>query len=286
MRTQSILFFLLLSTSVNAQWNTQDESNALRTKISAELQSNESEEIVFGIIHLGDSWEWYLKGIPVWSKVQYKIGSSTSEEKKYKTSTKYNRHLISGLAEDDSFKSSIYSDQELALTVTKGQSTNTYTFHTDNAQETIEEVFEKGSIEIEASEDALQPMTNSTSNDVFKIVDEMPFFDQCEDKNCSDEKLIKFVESNVKYPNRARRRGIEGRVFVQFIVEKDGKVSGAKVIRDIGGGCGQAALKVVEMMNTKTMGWSPGVQRGQNVRVLYTLPVTFKFEQPLKTKRV
>ena len=76
----------------------------------------------------------------------------------------------------------------------------------------------------------------------------------------------------------ARENGVEGMVVVQFVVNEKGKVDKVNVVRDIGAGCGEAAAKVVEEMNSFTTGWTPGKQRGRPVKVLYTLPVKFKLE--------
>ena len=99
---------------------------------------------------------------------------------------------------------------------------------------------------------------HSQVNDkVYKVVQEMPRFPGCEstggDKNakkeCADAKLIDFIYDNLEYPTQAKDNRIEGRVYIQFIVEKDGTLSGAKLVRDIGAGCGFEALRVVNLMN-------------------------------------
>jgi protein TonB len=82
----------------------------------------------------------------------------------------------------------------------------------------------------------------------------------------------------VKYPAIARENGIQGRVVVQFVVEKDGKITDANVVRDIGAGCGEEALRVVNSMNSMNQRWTPGKQRGKPVRVQFTLPVSFKLQ--------
>ena len=121
-------------------------------------------------------------------------------------------------------------------------------------------------------------------DEIFKVVEEMPRFPGCdagtaaEKKKCADQKLLQYLYKNLKYPAIARENGVEGRVYIQFVVEKDGSVQEANIVRDIGAGCGQAALKVVTDMNSLPQRWTPGKQRGKAVRVLYTLPVTFKLE--------
>ena len=108
------------------------------------------------------------------------------------------------------------------------------------------------------------------------ISEQMPLFGGCEDKACSDEKLIRYLSRNIKYPNQARDINITGRVYARFVVEKDGSISNIEIIRGIGAGCDQEVLRVTENMNQLSEGWTPGKQRGRTVRVLYTLPVTFK----------
>ena len=104
--------------------------------------------------------------------------------------------------------------------------------------------------------------------EIFKIVEEMPSFPG------GEAKLMEFVAKNVKYPQIARETGIQGRVFVNFVVEPDGSVSNVSVLRGIGGGCDEEAMRVVKTMPK----WKPGKQRGQPVRVQYMLPVNFKLQ--------
>jgi len=99
--------------------------------------------------------------------------------------------------------------------------------------------------------------------DFFVVVEEMP-------------KLIggmKAIQSKIEYPTLARRAGIEGKVTVQFIVNENGDVENAKVVRGIGGGADEEALRVV-----KDAKFEPGVQRGQKVRVRYAMSINFRLE--------
>ncbi len=81
------------------------------------------------------------------------------------------------------------------------------------------------------------------------------------------------LQKKVKYPEMATRAGIEGRVTIQFIVNEQGKVENPRVIRGIGGGCDEEALKAVSQAKFK-----PGMQRGRPVRVQYSLPIVFKLQ--------
>jgi protein TonB len=87
-----------------------------------------------------------------------------------------------------------------------------------------------------------------------------------------EQMLFEFIGNNLKYPQQAKSAGVEGQVFVEFYVEKDGSITGGKVLRGIGYGCDEEAIRVIGLMPK----WEPGTQRGKRVRVRYTLPVTFK----------
>lgn len=81
------------------------------------------------------------------------------------------------------------------------------------------------------------------------------------------------LQASITYPEMARKAGIEGRVFLQFIVNERGEVENPRVIRGIGGGCDEEALKAIQKAKFK-----PGLQRGRPVRVQYNLPVVFKLQ--------
>ena len=89
------------------------------------------------------------------------------------------------------------------------------------------------------------------------------------------DSMFAFIQRNIKYPEEAKKAGIEGRVFVTFVVEKDGQVSDAKILRDIGGGCGEEAIRMVNIMPK----WKPGTQRGNPVRVQFNLPIMFQLQK-------
>lgn len=84
----------------------------------------------------------------------------------------------------------------------------------------------------------------------------------------------KFLGSNLRYPAYARKNNIQGRVYLSFIVEKDGALTNIQVARGIGGGCDEEAVRVIGMSPK----WTPGTQNGKIVRVAYTIPVYFKLE--------
>lgn len=125
--------------------------------------------------------------------------------------------------------------------------------------------------------------------EVFKVVEQMPRFPGCENeasehekKDCSNRKMFDYIFSHLKYPAEAKDKIIEGTVVAQFTINKDGSVSDINIVKEIGGGCGQAVIEMLQTMNTMPEKWVPGKQDGKNVNVLYTLPVKFKMtdDQP------
>ena len=122
-------------------------------------------------------------------------------------------------------------------------------------EETVVEdiVFEEAPVEEEIEE-------------VFTIVENQPEFPG------GMPAFYKFVGDNMKYPAQARRMGIEGRVFVQFVVDKDGSVTEVKAVKGIGAGCDEEAERVLRMSPK----FQPGKQRGRSVKVRMVLPIIFK----------
>ena len=98
------------------------------------------------------------------------------------------------------------------------------------------------------------------------VVEEMPKFPG------GDAAMMEFLRNTVKYPEEAEENGIQGRVVVQFIIEKDGSISGAEVIKKVNEHLDAEALRVIGEMPK----WTPGKQKGEAVRVKFTLPVTFR----------
>ena len=84
--------------------------------------------------------------------------------------------------------------------------------------------------------------------------------------------FYKYVGEKIKYPAQARRMGIEGRVFVEFVINKDGSLSDVRSIKGIGAGCDEEAVRIIQ----SAPAWSPGKQRGKAVKQRYTLPIIFK----------
>lgn len=86
--------------------------------------------------------------------------------------------------------------------------------------------------------------------------------------------LRSFIENNIKYPDAEQEKNYNGMALVSFVVEKNGKITNARVISDLGGGSGQEALRLVSIMPD----WYPGYNGGKPVRVQYTLPIEFSFD--------
>ena len=110
-----------------------------------------------------------------------------------------------------------------------------------------------------------EPEEEVVEEQIFTIVEEMPSFPG------GEEELFKYLGKSIKYPQMAADAGISGVVYVTFVVDKDGKVKDAKVLRGIGGGCDEEAIRVVKAMPP----WKPGKQRGKAVKVQYNLPIRF-----------
>jgi protein TonB len=104
--------------------------------------------------------------------------------------------------------------------------------------------------------------------EIFTVVESMPEYPG------GMGELMKYLASTIKYPPLAKESGIQGRVFINFVVEPDGAISNVKVLRGIGGGCDEEAVRVVSAMPK----WKPGKQRGKPVRVSYNLPVKFTLQ--------
>ncbi len=104
--------------------------------------------------------------------------------------------------------------------------------------------------------------------EIFEVVQKMPEF------NGGEKEMYEYLAKKMKYPEAAKAVGIQGIVYIGFVVEKDGSISNTQILRDIGAGCGQEALRVVNDMPK----WIPGEQRDKKVRVKFTLPVKFTLQ--------
>ncbi|MBR6715088.1 MAG: energy transducer TonB [Prevotella sp.] len=106
------------------------------------------------------------------------------------------------------------------------------------------------------------------ANKVFDVVEQMPSFPG------GNEALMKFLSENVKYPVVAQENGVQGRVVVSFVVERDGSITDVKVVRSVDPSLDKEATRVVKSMPN----WIPGKQNGAAVRVKYNVPVSFRLQ--------
>lgn len=111
-------------------------------------------------------------------------------------------------------------------------------------------------------------MEEGDEGEIFEVVESNPSFPG------GDEALMKWLSKNLKYPASAQDAGIQGRVVVQFVVNKDGSIVEPKVVRNVDPALDKEAIRVVSAMPK----WTPGKQRGKTVRVRYTLPVMFRLQ--------
>ena len=114
----------------------------------------------------------------------------------------------------------------------------------------------------------LEKEADTAKEEAFDVVEQMPEYPG------GLAELMKYISMNVHYPEAATKTGTQGRVVVQFIIEKDGTVSDARVVQRVSDELDAEALRVVNAMPK----WTPGRQKGQPVRVKYTLPVTFRLQ--------
>jgi protein TonB len=125
---------------------------------------------------------------------------------------------------------------------------------------TEETVIEKR-IEVE-----VEDLEEEETDEIFVIVEQQPV------PKGGMSAFYEFVGNEFSYPRLARELRIEGKVFVQFVIEKNGEITDVKVVKGIGGGCDEEAVRVVALAPP----WSPGKQRGKPVRVRMVLPITFR----------
>jgi len=109
------------------------------------------------------------------------------------------------------------------------------------------------------------PIAADYANQVFIMVETEPQFPGGEDAR------TRFLQENIRYPEEARNKKIQGTVFVQFVVERDGSLSNIEVVRGIGSGADEEVIRVMQLMPN----WIPGQMRGRNVRVQFVMPVRF-----------
>lgn len=145
----------------------------------------------------------------------------------------------------------------------------------DEGLATQDELAAKPSTELPPAEEEIvveekkeEVIQQAAPAEIFTVVEEQPAFPG------GDEARIKFLQDNIKYPEEAKELGVQGKVFVTFVVEVDGSITDVKVLRGIGAGCDEEAIRVVKSMPK----WVPGKQRGVPVRVQFNLPIKFTLQ--------
>jgi periplasmic protein TonB len=144
----------------------------------------------------------------------------------------------------DTTETTEINQDDLNQTVNTNINTEEVVVEDDNSNQVIEEVVE---------------------TPIFTVVEEMPSFPG------GDEARIKFLTENIKYPQMAKESGIQGTVYVTFVINEKGKVADVRVLRGIGGGCDEEAIRVVNLMPP----WNAGKQSGKAVRVQFNMPIKF-----------
>lgn len=118
--------------------------------------------------------------------------------------------------------------------------------------------------------------------ELIKVVQAMPRFPGCEhledekDKDkCAKEKMLMFIYKNLRYPELARKNGVEGMVVLRYVVEENGAIADVRIVRNPGAKLGNSGQWIINRMNYLCDPWTPGIQKGKPVKVLYTLPIKF-----------
>lgn len=147
----------------------------------------------------------------------------------------------------------------------------TYCFDDTGEQVTIKEPLEEREIVLERpiGSGVKQSDVKRNENEIFKSVEQMPQFPG------GDAALIKYLDSHIQYPPEAAKNNIQGRVILQFVVDKTGEIGEVKVVRSVDKDLDKEAVRIIKTLPN----FIPGRQNGQAVAVWYTLPVTFKLPQ-------
>jgi len=134
-------------------------------------------------------------------------------------------------------------------------------------EEELENVLEVA--DAETDQDDMIEIEEEEFAEPFISVEQMPMLGDCKDEECTQSEIMKFIARNFKYPEIAKANGVEGRVILEFVVEKNGKVGRVKILRGLDKHVDKAAIEVVEKLPI----FSPGKQIGKAVPVKYTVPI-------------
>jgi periplasmic protein TonB len=126
-------------------------------------------------------------------------------------------------------------------------------------------VFDKGTDDVAAPVATINNQITEETDQPYSYVEQMPQYPG------GELEMIKFIRLNLRYPPMAQENRITGTVVVNFVVDRDGKITRVKVIRGVGGGCDEEAVRVISKMPA----WSPGKQGGKAVLVSFTVPIRY-----------
>jgi protein TonB len=126
----------------------------------------------------------------------------------------------------------------------------------------------------ETDQDDMMEMPEEEFEEAFISVEKMPMLGDCKNEDCTQSEIMRFIARNFKYPEIAKANGVEGRVILEFVVEKNGKIGRVKILKGLDKHVDKAAIEVVEKLNDKkSPKFSPGRQIGKAVPVKYTVPI-------------
>ena len=154
------------------------------------------------------------------------------------------------------------------LTITTFISANSHNFQELNSFriERGDEIGEVSGFDFEEDFNDVSPVTSKGSGEIFSTVDQPAEFPG------GQAKLMTWLSTQIRYPESAQQNGVQGKVIVKFVIEKDGSISGVSILKGIDKDLDAEAIRVVKMMPK----WKPGKNNGEPVRSYFTFPVTFK----------
>jgi len=133
----------------------------------------------------------------------------------------------------------------------------------------VSNVTVEGPTEVVFEEPVQEVVAEGNDDDkIFTVVEQQPEYPG------GMEAMAKFLQKNLRYPSTARRMGVDGKVFVQFVVDREGKISDVQVIKGVSADCDKEAIRVVQSMPA----WKPGKQNGKAVKARFVLPIRFKLD--------
>jgi TonB family protein len=180
-------------------------------------------------------------------------------------------HVIDGVITENFNSNNISPESIESISVLKNESA-TILYGDKGKDGVILITTKKGKIEAEnktIDDNVSGSISNQKKDDVFFIVEEMPEFPG------GQEALRAFIKATMQYPEVAKENGIQGKVFVKFVVAKDGSVTDAKIFRGVDPSLDKEALRIVSNLPK----WEPGKKGGEAVKVSYTVPVNFQLQE-------